>query len=76
MKKDKTNNVFFEMAAIADPAGPSLSDALPGLHAVTNCDSTSAFTGRGKKYPLKLCQALTAGSDSSMSIYGITWSGT
>lgn len=46
------------MAAIADAVGPSLSDALRGLHAVTGCDSTSA--GRGKKYPLKLCQADSA----------------
>ena len=70
MKIDKTRNVFFEMAAIADAAGPSLSDALPGLHAVTGCDSTSA--GRGKKYPLKLCQADSAACQS-MGSFGLAF---
>ena len=67
MKIDKKKrNAFFEMAAIADAVGPSLSDALRGLHAVTGCDSTSA--GRGNKYPLKLCQADSAACQSMGSL--------
>ena len=55
MKKEKTRNIFLEISAIADAAGPHLCDALPGLHAFTGCDATSAFSGKGKKTALKLC---------------------
>lgn len=34
------------------PAG--LCDALPGMHSLTRCDSTSAFVGRGKKSAFQL----------------------
>ena len=56
MKKEKTRNIFLEISVIADAAGPHLCDALPGLHAFTGCDSTSAFSGKGKKSALKLCK--------------------
>ena len=56
MKKEKTRNIYLEISAIADAAGPHLCDALPGLHAFTGCDSTSAFAGKGKKTALKLCK--------------------
>ena len=54
MKEEKTRNIYLETSAIADAAGPHLCDALPGLHAFTGCDSTSAFAGKGKKTVLKL----------------------
>ena len=56
MKNEKTRNVYLEISAIADAAGPQVCDALPGLHAFTGCDSTSAFAGKGKKTALKLCK--------------------
>ena len=56
MKKEKTWNIYLETSAIADAAGPHLCDALPGLHAFTGCDSTSAFAGKGKKTGLKHCK--------------------
>ena len=31
-----------------------MSEALPGLHALTGCDSTSAFYGKGKSKALAL----------------------
>lgn len=34
--------------------GADLCKALPGLHAVTGCDTVSAFAGRGKKLALDL----------------------
>ena len=36
--------------------------ALPGLHAFTGCDSTSAFVGRGKKTGLALISAASGGA--------------
>ena len=56
MKKEKTRNIYLEISAIADAAGPHLCDALPGLHAFTGCDPTSAFAGKGKRTALKLCK--------------------
>lgn len=55
-KKEKTRNLYLEITAIANAASPSVCNALPGLHAFTGSDSTSAFSGKGKKGPLKLCR--------------------
>ena len=41
---------------MAEKLGPEMCEALPGLHAFTGCDSTSAFSGKGKRNPLKLCK--------------------
>ena len=67
MKKEKTRNIYLETSAIADAAGPHLCDALPGLHAFTSCDSTSAFAGKGKKTGLKLCKT------DPVQWYGDSW---
>lgn len=67
-KKDKTSSVFVKIAAIADAAGPSLCEALLGLHAFTGCNLTSTFAGRGKKYPLKLRQTDTAACQTMESL--------
>ena len=56
LKKEKMRNIYLEISAIADAAGPQVCDALPGLHAFTGCDSTSASSGKGKKTALKLCK--------------------
>ena len=42
IKREKTRNIYLETPAIADAAEPHLCDSLPGLHALTGCDSTSA----------------------------------
>ena len=41
---------------IAAKQGRAVCQALPALHALTGCDSTSAFKGRGKKVGLALIQ--------------------
>ena len=45
--RDKTR--YIPVHAISLSIGRSLCKALPGLHALTGCDSTSAFYGIGKK---------------------------
>ena len=35
---------------VANALGQNISEALPFFHAVTGCDTVSAFAGRGKKY--------------------------
>ena len=42
------------MKKVLSAVGNDLAEALPGLHAFTGCDSTSAFVRQGKKLPLKL----------------------
>ncbi|XP_065197855.1 uncharacterized protein LOC135829379 [Sycon ciliatum] len=46
-----------DMATVSDELGPELCQALPGFHAFTGCDSTSAFAYRGKKAALKILQS-------------------
>ena len=67
MKKEKTRNIYRETSAIADAAGPHLCDGLPGLHAFTGYNSTSAFAGKGKKTTLKLCKT------DPVRRYGDSW---
>lgn len=55
LKTTKTRTFFLDIPKITEMAGEQLCSALPGLHAFTGCDSTSCFTGKGKKGPLKLC---------------------
>ena len=43
--KNKTR--FIDIKAISDSLGPEKCKALPGLHALTGCDSTSALVGKG-----------------------------
>ncbi|XP_065198086.1 uncharacterized protein LOC135829615 [Sycon ciliatum] len=40
--------------AASNKLGQEVSSALPGFHAFTGCDTTSAFAGRGKKAAFKL----------------------
>ena len=37
------------MTAIGQSLGGYVCKALPGIHALTGCDSTSAFVGKGKR---------------------------
>ena len=45
---------FVDISAISSKLRPAFCEALPGLHAVTGCDSTSAFVGRGKRKGFQL----------------------
>ena len=40
---------YVSLSEIASALGPGVCEALPGMHAFTGCDSTSAFAGKGKK---------------------------
>ncbi|KAJ8368254.1 hypothetical protein SKAU_G00082820 [Synaphobranchus kaupii] len=44
--------------AIAQSLGPSKTMALPAFHALTGCDTTSAFFGKGKKTAWSVWQSL------------------
>ena len=48
------NRRILNVHRIADSLGEDVCTALPGLHAFTGCDSTSAFVRKGKKGPYKL----------------------
>ena len=39
------------MTAIGQSVGEDVCKALPGMHALTGCDSTIAFVGKGKRQP-------------------------
>ena len=45
---------FIDLTALACLHTKPLCRALPGVHALTGCDSTSAFVGRGKKPALSI----------------------
>ena len=40
--------IFVNMRVIKEKLGPDICEALPGLHAVSGCDTTSAFYGKTK----------------------------
>jgi len=45
---------YLDLTAIGQRLGQEVCSALPGYHAFSGCDSTSAFTGRGKVSGFKL----------------------
>jgi hypothetical protein len=47
---------MLDVKAVAENIGHEVAAALPGLHAFTGCDTTSAFVRKGKKGPFKLLQ--------------------
>ena len=44
---------YAHITALANHIGPVLCKTLPGYHALTGCDYTSSFFGKGKLSPLK-----------------------
>lgn len=44
------------MSQVYDSLGPNLCKALPGLHALTGCDTVSAFAGKGKLKAFKILE--------------------
>ena len=47
----KDNRRYVNVTNVAAQIGPDVCAALPGLHAFTGCDYTSAFARKGKKRP-------------------------
>ena len=53
----KTRSRFIDIRAVRNSVSENVCDALLGLHALTGCDTTSAFKRRGKKTGLQLLQS-------------------
>ena len=45
---------FINVSKIGAATGPSMCATLPGLHAFTGCDYTSAFVRKGRKKPFSI----------------------
>ena len=58
---------YISLSSVAARLGNGVCQALPGLHAFTGCDSTSAFSSRGKKAAFKM---LLAGKVDAMQLLG------
>ena len=52
----KQRTRFIDVNAVAAKLQREVCSALPGLYAVTGCDTTSSFVGKGKTAALKLVQ--------------------
>lgn len=50
----KDRQRMLDLQAIGSALGPSVTEALIGLHTFTGCDSTSSFYGKGKEKPLNI----------------------
>ena len=50
----KQHTRYIDICGIGQSFGDGVYQALPGLHALTGCDTTSAFVGKGKKAGLQL----------------------
>ena len=58
MKRDTQNRTrFVDITDISTNLGIDLSQSIPGIHALTGCDSVSAFAGKRKVAALQvLCK--------------------
>ena len=45
---------YLDLKKISDKLGENISASLPGVHSFSGCDSTSAFSGKGKAFAYKL----------------------
>ena len=52
----KNDRWYIPLSAIASSLGTGICAALPGFHAFTGCDHTSAFVRKGKARPLALVE--------------------
>ena len=48
----KQRRRYLDMTAIGQSLGKDVCKAVPGMHALNGCDSTSAFVGKGKRQAL------------------------
>ena len=56
LKGTKNKARLIDITAIGDKLGNDICRAMPGLHAFTRSDTTSAFSGKGKVKPLSLIE--------------------
>ena len=54
------------MTAIGQSLGEDVCKALPGMHALTGCDITSAFVGKGKRQAFHYGRVHVVESDPNM----------
>ena len=52
------------MTAIGQSLGEDVCKALPRIHALTGCDSTSAFVGKGKRQVMAVAYPFTGWTSS------------
>ncbi len=57
----KQRKRYLDITAIGQSFGKDVCKALPGMHALTGCDSTSAFVGKGRR-------SITVESDPNMMV--------
>ena len=53
----KQKQRYIDITAVGRSLGEDVCKALPGMHAFTRCDSTSAFVGKGKKQAFQLLES-------------------
>ena len=53
----KQRQRYIDITAVGRPLSEDVCKALPGMHAFTGCDSTSAFVGKGKKQAFQLLES-------------------
>ena len=53
----KQRQRYIDINAIGRSLGEDVCKALPGMHAFTGCDSTSAFVGKSKKQAFQLLES-------------------
>ena len=61
-----TRQRLINISALASQLTPAIRAALPGYHALTGCDTTSAFAGKGKK----ALYALVKNDDAALDVIG------
>ena len=52
--RTKHRSQYLDLKKISDQLGEDISASLPGVHSFSGCDSTSAFSGKGKAFAYKL----------------------
>ncbi len=50
----QNNSRFVDISSVCNKLGEDVCEVLPGLHALTGCDSVSAFSGKGKTKAFRL----------------------
>ena len=58
LKGTKNKSRLIDLTAVGDKLGNDTCRAMPGLHAFTGSDTTSAFSGKGKVNPLNLLRRI------------------
>ena len=53
----KQRRRYLDTTAIGQSLGEDVCKALPGMHALTGCDSPTAFVGKGKRHAFRLAES-------------------